>query len=588
MIDPRDEPRADPNEVLTEDSDDALADLEKEFEAKKLKLLEERARKRQRTTKKVEVERSPSPPPRGAREIRESAIGTNSREILKGNPSTTLSYTGQHEIPDFKAQGFPDNRAKDITRGIKKVSRPATEKSSLFASQLFDSKSSTASVNYNERVFEFENLPKTKIEQTSEDTERDLISGEALSRRYYGAPVLDKLLANIKILRVPKLLAKVVPPKYEEPSYVNWCMTGIIMHKSEPKTSVNNKKYMALRVGNFHQTVDVMLFGDAFQKFWKVRAGDVIAILNPTVKKFGNSFSLSILDDLDNLIELGTLKHYGRCAAKTAQGEPCKHIVDTLKNKLCSYHEESKYKQGGRMELQGSVKPKAPQNKRGDASEMYVNGSTKQPMFVQYANAGFHEKDLVFSGGEQFDHTKYDRAVESKASKLRKERANARLEEQLLHNVAPRHLNELTKLGIVNDKRDFAKERQSALRIRKHAFNSTFITGMGFDPTVATNVSGAKSATKLEQLKELRELSQGKKISLEPSVEDKKQKQHKWKQTLKLTKLPIQPIKPTQLKSPNRSIPVVTLLDDEDSDIEITFTGNLEKMQYLHARSGST
>ena len=62
--DPRDSKKLDEHEVLTEDSDNELADLEKEFAARKQKLLEERARARERKRSQVQIERSPSPPPR--------------------------------------------------------------------------------------------------------------------------------------------------------------------------------------------------------------------------------------------------------------------------------------------------------------------------------------------------------------------------------------------------------------------------------------------------------------------------------------------------------------------------------------------
>lgn len=583
MTDPRDKVNISSEEVLTEDSDDPLADLEKEFEIKKQKLLEERARKPEKKTKRVQVERSPSPPRRS------EGSKQNLKELHGQTPNQSpINYQTKIQTTSTAKEIFVPQKPRNT---IQRASRPF--QSTQFATRLYNSKTeSETQVNYNERVFEFENIPSMTVEKTTEKTCRDTISGEILSRRYYKENVIEKIVAEVKILRLPKLLAKVVPPKFEEPSYVNWCLTGIVMHKSEPKTSVNNKKYMALRVGNFHHTVDVMLFGDAFQKYWKVRVGDVIVILNPAVKKFGNSFSLSILDDLNNLLELGTLKHYGHCAAKTTQGEPCKHVVDKLKNMLCSYHEESKYKQGSRMELQGSVKPKAPQNRKGETSEMFVSNATKQPMFVQYANAGFHEKDVVFAGGQQFDQAKYDRPVESKASRLRKQRANAKLEEQLLQNVAPRHLNDLAKLGILNHKRNLADKQESARKIRKHAFNSTFITGMGFDPTVTNNGSGGERKTNLEQLKELRQLSQAKKISLEPSKEDMSKKQDKWRQAMKITKITKTSVQhefmPTKLTSNLRTMPVISLLDEDDSDIEITFTKDVDRLHYEDAKNGST
>lgn len=573
MIDPRDERKAAPEDVLTEDSDDALADLEKEFMAKKQKLLEERARKLERKTKLVQVERSPSPPRRNT-------------EVIATLPSKKAPQTHQpsrNTQPSVESAAVPRNT-------FRKASRPLP--TSEFASRLYDSKEESGNhIDYNGRVFEFENIPLMAPQQTTSENCVDPISGEVLSRRYYSQQVAEKLLGPIKVLRAPKLLAKVVPPRFEEPHYDNWCFTGIVMHKSDPKTSVNNKKFMALRVGNFHHTVDVIFFGDAFHKYWKVRAGDVVVMLNPTVKKFGKSFNLSLLDDLDSMLELGTAKNYGHCLANTAQGNPCKNVVDKLQNDLCTFHEESKFKAGSRMELQGSVKPKGPQNLRGEASELYVNGSTSQPMFVQYANAGFYEKDLVFSGGHQFDQSRYDRPVESKASKLRKQRANAKLEKQLLETVAPRHLDDLATLGILPNKRTVEDQQLSARKVRKHAFNSTFITGMGFDPTLTKNRPGCESKSGLAKLQELRQLSQAKKISLQPSNEDNLKRQDKWRNAMKITKKPEKLARLPKLGSGNRIPPTINISDHDDSgdsDIEITFTKDMDRLEYEDARCRSS
>lgn len=564
MIDPRDKTTASAEDVLTEDSEDELADLEKEFEVKKQKVLQERARRLERKKNSKQVERSPSPP---SKEERGDAHGPGTAKKNQQEDSHTEDPTRPHNT-------------------IQRASRPAP--STGFADRLYASKSEeTVSINYNDRFFEFENIPPTSVEKTTVDTEKDSISGEILSRRYFKSTQLDRLLYNVKVLRVPKLLAKIVPPKFEEPTYVNWSVTGIVMHKSDPKTAVNNKKYMALRVGNFHHTVDMMLFGDAFQKYWKVRVGDAIAVLNPTVKKFGNKFNLTILDDLNNLLELGTLKNYGHCSASTSQGHPCKNVVDKLKNDLCSIHEEAKYKQGSRMELQGSVKPKAPQNARGDVSELYM-GSTR--LFVQNSNNGFLEKDLVYCGGEQYDASKYDRAVESKSSRLRKERANASLEHRLLTTVAPRHLNDLAQLGIVKKTTTFTNQVDTAQKMRKRAFNSTFITGMGFDPTVINNKASGDNVNKLKQFQELRQLSQLKKISLEPSVEDRAKKRMQWKQALQAAKNDEHVShKASALLAAKKSGPQqrhINVSSLDDSDIEITFTSDNDKLHYQANISG--
>lgn len=594
MFDPRDAVTS-PQEALTEDSDDALADLEKEFAARRQKLLEEKERKRAQKAHNVQVERSPSPPRKRGRVCENPGLLASEGVENSNSCSKVLENATQHKLyvttPYFerakesalKNQSEQGKTASSTTKAgttntanlLRNTMRRVKE--SGFASRLYESKTVVQTeINYNDRIFEFENVPTAKLVATTESNAKDPVSGETLSRRYLPAETVDKLLTNIKVLRVGKLLAKVVAPKYEEPTYVNWCFCGVVMHKSEPKTAVNNKKYMLLRVGGFLHTVDVMLFGDAFQRFWKVRTGDVIIVLNPTVKKIGNSFNLSLLDDLNCVLEVGTLKHYAHCSATTKEGKKCKNIVDSLQNVLCLFHEEQKYKQGSRMELQG-VKPRAPHTKYGGVGEMHVNRTTNQP-FVHYVNNGFQEKDEIFSGGHQFDESKYDRPIETKASKLRKARANAKLENQLLQTVAPRHLDDLALLGIVNkDKVD--QKLQSARNIRKHAFNSSFITGMGFDPTLASSRDAGRS---LEQLQELRQLSQTKKISLGMSREDAFKKKDKWKAAMKLTNKPKKdPV------SPIRSSRATVILDlDSESDIEITFTRDLQLLQERNAPTG--
>lgn len=554
--DPRDQRVLDKNEVMTEDSDDELADLEKEFAARKQKLLEERARAKERKRNHVQIERSPSPPPR----MHESNLPLNEvkREL---NAKSTIKVLAE---PD-------DKKKKTAMRAAYSAFQRADQraKGSAFASKLYGTKTQqTETINYNDRIFEFENVPKAVVLNTTEENNKDFISGQLLSRRYIEEEHLGKLMQQIKILRVSKLLAKVVKPTFEEPLYVNWCFTGIIMSKSDPKVAVNNKKYLSLRVGDFVNTVDVMLFGDAFQKYWKVRLGDVIVVLNPVIRKYSGSFNLSLSTDLDNLLEIGTLKHYGHCSATTKLGDHCKHIVDTLKNTLCTYHEESKFKQGSRMELQGSVKPKAPQNRFGEKSEMYFNKGSNKPMFVLYENSGFHQKDVVYSGGEQFDQSKYDRPVESKAAKLRKQRANDNLEQKLLSTVAPRGLEKLQKLGIVHNTESTSVETE---KIRKLAFKGTFVQGMGFDPTVQPKDRNISSAPKsLVSLDELRSLSKNKKISLKPSKEHAQEKLIKWRENINF--ISVSKTEKTQTWTPPQAkrTPTINLLDS-DSDLEIAY-----------------
>lgn len=581
--DPRTNEPHDPNDVLTEDSDDALADLEKEYAVKRQKLLEERARKKEKPETPVQVERSPSP----------------ERRV----PFTSKQFPpAKQELHDAVVKTANPRPGRD--RPPQRILVP----SNVFASRLYNAESTeTKDVNYKDRLFEFEKVPAREI--VTEDCIDD-ISGELLSRRYISQQDLMQLLSKIKILRVTKLLAKVYPPKFEEPQYMNWCFTGIILHKSDPKISVNKQKFMALRVGNFLHTIDVYLFGDAFTRFWKLRCGDVIAVLNPTVKKYGSGFNLSVLDDLNNILEIGTLKYFGHCSATTKAGEKCKYVVDLLKNELCSFHEESRFKHGSRMELQGSVKPKAPLNKQGLSGQAYVSSNSNQTMFVQYANSGFQEKDIVYSGGQQFDQAKYDRPVEeSSYSKLKKKRANEKLRSVLVKTSAPARLDDLEKLGIVQKNDTERKERQSSLQtLRKQAFKGSFLNGMGYDPTQERmkNVEKMKASKSLE---ELRALGKSKRVSLHASQEERSKKQRKWKEAFNITNpngvtARNNLLRPAVAKSAGqhkRCNPKIPNLDanggpcekepqcagEYESDLEISFACDADESQYKKAIAAS-
>lgn len=595
--DPRDQAPKDEHEILTEDSDDAFADLEKEFAVRKQKLMEERARKRDRSMNAVQVERSPSPK-RVKAEPKMGQIGFL-MNIKKEHP--------QRPIPQSTS-------APPLMKAFQRAPSAPTDR---FASRLYENENQTLNVNYNERIFEFENIPATKLIPINHQNDKDSISGELLRRRYIEDYDLQRLLRNVKILRISKLLAKVLPPRYEEPIYSNWCFTGMIIYKSDPKTATNGKKFLTLRIGNFNLTVDVFLFGEAFHKYWKLRCGDVVVILNPTVKKYGSGFNLSLLEPIDNVLEIGALRYYGHCSALNKQGEGCKFVVDLLKNELCSFHEESKFKRGSRMELQGSVKPKAPTNKQGHTSQAFVSGTTNQPLYVQYANAGFQEKDVVYNGGEQFNETKYDRPVkESEAAKLRKRKANEKLRKQLLNSAPPSRLNDLDKLGIVPQKElEIIARQNSLLKIKNQAFKNKFLTGMGYDPTYE-KIQRLDKVKPTKSMEELRSLSKTKKVSLKPSDEEQRKRREKQKTALDITKPAhsrithtAEPIGPKQRHllaiSPLRAqTKINALLDEEytlrscekavdlesadsDSDLEIAFGCDADQVRYKNAISGS-
>lgn len=563
MNDPR-QPAAN-DEQLTEDSGDELADLEKEFALRKQRLIEARARRKHReASAPLQVTRSPLPP-------RERAAPGES------------------------------NGAKKIDKIERKAPwRRANE--SAFATRLQQTEAAPQTAqNYHERFFEFENIPKRENVPCDETCD---VSGMALSRRHINSAKAGQMLANVKILRVEKLLAKVTAPEFTEPSYTNWAFSGIVVSKLAPKTLATNSRYMVVKIGNFLHSVDVMLFGEAFLKYWKLALGDVVCILNPRVRKFGKSFSLHIQGDLDCVLELGSAKHYGHCSATTKSGTPCKYVVDRLQSELCSFHEEAKFSGGGggRMELQGLVKSRAPRDRSGALQQMFMSRNSHVPVVVStYEQTGITERDSVVLHSGGFDETRFDRPVSEKQQEKRRrtvmEAANKKLEQKLA-STAPRHHLDLEKLGLLSQK----SAPSSDGKLRRVAFRSDFLAGIGFDPTLQGT---CRKVSRLDTVQELASLSRHKSASLKPSHEDVARRKHKWKQNLLLAKksatnasasstaLPssaaaLAPPLPKRSRTyPPRITSADSGVSDSDSDLEIAFSDNSDLVAYMQANGAS-
>lgn len=437
MIDPREANEA---EYLTEDSDDALADLEKEFAAKKQRLLEERARKKQKQHH-VDVERSPSPERKPQTEYfqkqKDSKRLEKQPEYSKPQPQTLFT----------------------------------TQPKSSFASRLGQEPKKT-SIDLSERIFEFEDVPEYATTQT-QPGDKDTNTGLELLARRLEKTQLEQLLRGIKILSIRKLLAKVVAPHFEEPRYVNWCFAGMVVFKSPPRHTVNGQKYLQLKVGDFDHSVDVMLFGPAFTRFWKLRPGEIVVILNPRIKRMKGAPLVSVGEDLHSILEVGSAKHFGYCDSATKSGL-CKHVVDVSRSRLCSYHEEQKYR-GLRMELQGVAARKpgqgqglmagARKNGYGDTRRRFTpNSLFRQAHFPGDQQCVQSERNEVFYGGSGFDESEYDGApltkkkrngpedyeqIRARVKKQQKqELSHKRLLEQL-SQLPPARVLALQKLGIL-------------------------------------------------------------------------------------------------------------------------------------------
>lgn len=578
MEDPREHVEDDYNQ-LTEDSSDELADLEKEFEMKRQKILAKKAAAK-KSKREVEVNSTPTKTPKVEGEggldktvkSEPGAMENNARESLlvgrspdfkttdtlkkeQGNKHLNKENDNKHAIKQgastresnwrdheksyepnpYKTNPYKPNQY-NTNQHSRKPAQPSNFAAKLLAARQLED--TTAKINYSVREYSFEGLPPRENILVDEI---DVYSSLKLMKRYIKKEDLFEHLKNVKILRIDKLLAKVQPPKYEEPMYLNWCFIGILLQKSEPKLTknVNPTKFMRLTIGNFNNSIELMIFGDAFNKYWKLQKGEVIGILNPEVKKLGKGFSLGLKDNNESIIEIGYSKDFGYCESTTKEQKKCRMVIDKSKTSLCIYHENQKYQMSGRMELNGSVGVRNPielekKINRKRTWESIENMSTYNELTSTHVS---------YEGGrlsKDYDDPKLIVDNKTKRKRLDQERSNQLLEAKLMGSK-----NSLAKtLGII--KKEEAREsnfKKQGLDDHKQAFNNSLLTKIGFDPTIMQNQNQVdeiyKSPTKKrnelsKDLKELYEISNNKRNSREltSSKQERLDKRKKWNENI--------------------------------------------------------
>lgn len=215
------------------------------------------------------------------------------------------------------------------------------------------------------RVYTFDDDDEVEQEvRTCNEVEK--YSGKLLMQRYISASKLDQFFQDKKVLRLDKLFAKVVAPHFKEPDYFNWCVIGVIVKKSEPMFTTGNKssKYMKVTISDFNISLELSLFDQLFQKYWKLKVGDLILVLNPQIwinrnKKFStnvNAFSITLRHDYNSILEIGKLS-VNYCPSIKKGGEKC-GVVIGVSEKYCYFHQELLIRKttSKRMEFNGSFK----------------------------------------------------------------------------------------------------------------------------------------------------------------------------------------------------------------------------------------
>lgn len=173
----------------------------------------------------------------------------------------------------------------------------------------------------------------------------------------------------------------------------NWVTVGVIVHKTEPRTSSSGKSFCIWRLSDLDdcdRTISFFLFGEVFKQHWKNEIKSVVGILNPNKMDKadkGQQDMAFTVNHPNQVMMMGYSQDLGKCAGVSKAGKACTNFINKEQGQFCVYHVQSAYRKtcAKRSELQGSsaVTPK---------NQVFGRRNNKDSLF--------------FYGGETFTNTK--------------------------------------------------------------------------------------------------------------------------------------------------------------------------------------
>ncbi|XP_062585653.1 protein MCM10 homolog [Saccostrea cucullata] len=226
----------------------------------------------------------------------------------------------------------------------------------------------------------------------------------------------------------------------------NWVTIGVIVHKTEPRTSATGKSFCIWRLSDLDdcdKTISFFLFGEVFKQHWKNEVKSVVGILNPhkmDKADKGQQDMAFTVNHPNQILIMGYSQDLGKCAGASKAGKPCTNFINRQQGEFCVYHVQSAYKKvsAKRTELQGSsqVTPK---------NRMFGPRNTKESLF--------------FYGGETFTNTKRKSTMKDQVSlknlQAKQLQSKGKFTTLSLHNLDPEDIDKLKQLN--QKKNDFVE-----------------------------------------------------------------------------------------------------------------------------------
>lgn len=315
-------------------------------------------------------------------QIRSTGFNHARKDSIPSSKSTpTLS--GRMSRPDEMARPSSAGRALDSRVGKEQpaLSRtasarlPCESKPRPHANDAFKSRINPGAEHPNGTGHaEDDSDDSLDIQDTHPDFGYDSFSKTHLSKRHISHSVVAREMEGTEIYTLPRLLKEVKAPEYEPPDCeADYIVFGILASKSSPydhaqthRTNEQAKdnleaprnKFMVLHLCDLKWELDCFLFGTAFNQFWKLTPGTLLAIKNPAVmppkgNQNNGRFSLKLGSSEDAVMEIGIARDLGYCSAVKKDGQQCGEWVDKRKAEACEFHLNLQIEKSrkGRMEV---------------------------------------------------------------------------------------------------------------------------------------------------------------------------------------------------------------------------------------------
>ncbi|KAL5561197.1 hypothetical protein UlMin_030944 [Ulmus minor] len=192
-----------------------------------------------------------------------------------------------------------------------------------------------------------------KLTKASSESEIERFSGLRIRNQLVSPQELSDRFSDIRFVRLSAIKNLLVGDTLSG----CWATVGVLTENGSPKTSSTGKSYCIWKIACLDETtISLFLFGDAYKKYCKEKAGTVFALFNCSVRKdgMGPGFSLSLFSP-NQMLKMGSSIDYGVCKGKRKDGLACTSVINRRRGIYCKYHKskESQKYTTMRTELKG-------------------------------------------------------------------------------------------------------------------------------------------------------------------------------------------------------------------------------------------